>query len=121
MARPKNSPRSHPKAARAEILYPAARGALGTDGDDLFDEAEVEHQTAKTLIAQLATMSPDEDLYDAKVAVLGEYIRHHVKAREGELFPMVEETDLDLEELGARLNARKDVLRREFEEQAVSL
>jgi hemerythrin superfamily protein len=102
-----------------EIFYPAARGALGTDGDDLLDEAEVEHQTAKALIAQLATMSPDEDLYDAKVAVLGEYIRHHVKEEESELFPIVKETDLDLDELGTRLKARRDVLHGEFEEQAV--
>jgi hemerythrin superfamily protein len=103
-----------------EIFYPAARDALGTDGDDLLDEAEVEHETAKALIAQLAAMSPDEDLYDAKVAVLGEYIRHHVKEEESELFPLVKETDLDLEELGTRLKARKDVLHGEFEEQAVS-
>jgi hemerythrin superfamily protein len=102
-----------------EIFYPAARSALGADGDELLDEAEVEHQTAKTLIAQLAAMSPDEDLYDAKVAVLGEYIRHHVKEEESELFPMIEETDLDLEALGSRLKARKDVLHGEFEEQAV--
>jgi hemerythrin superfamily protein len=103
-----------------EIFYPAARDALGADGDDLLDEAEVEHETAKALIAQLAAMSPDEDLYDAKVAVLGEYIRHHVREEESELFPMVKETDLDLEELGFRLKARKDVLHGEFEEQAVS-
>ena len=60
-----------------EIFYPAARDIL--DEQDLVDEAIVEHATAKDLIAQLADMSPDDDLYDAKVKVLSELIEHHVE------------------------------------------
>jgi hemerythrin superfamily protein len=93
--------------AEEEIFYPAAREVLGED-EDLVDEADVEHASAKDLIAQIEAGSPDEDdLYDAKVKVLGEYIDHHVKEEEGEMFPKVRKSDVDLEALGADLAARK--------------
>ena len=95
-----------------EIFYPATR-AEGTE--DLLDEAEVEHGTAKDLIAQIEDMEPDDDLYDAKVTVLGEYIDHHVKEEEGELFPKVKKLGIDLEELGAQMKARKEELLAELE------
>ena len=68
-----------------ELFYPAAREAEVET--DLLDEAEVEHASAKDLIAQIEGMGPDDELYDAKVTVLGEYIDHHVKEEEGEMFP----------------------------------
>ena len=88
-----------------EIFYPPAREATG-DGD-LLDEAVVEHMGAKTLIAEIEAMQPGQPLYDAKVKVLGEQVRHHVEEEEQELFPEVRETDLDLDALGAKLAARK--------------
>lgn len=91
-----------------EIFYPAARAAL--EEQDLLDEAEVEHASAKELIAQIQSMSPDEDLYDAKVTVLGEYIDHHVQEEEGEMFPKVKKAKLDLDGLGDELAARKEEL-----------
>jgi hemerythrin superfamily protein len=91
-----------------EIFYPAAREAM--DEQDLLDEAEVEHASAKDLIAQIRGMSPSDELYDAKVKVLGEYIEHHVQEEEKELFPKVRKADLDLKELGASLEARKHEL-----------
>lgn len=93
-----------------EIFYPAARDALGEDGADLLDEAEVEHAGAKNLIRELKQMSADDDLYDAKVKVLGEQVDHHAKEEEGELFPKVRRTSLDLYELGARMDARRKEL-----------
>ena len=93
-----------------EIFYPAAREALGDD-EDLIDEADVEHATAKDLIAQLEGSTPAEDaLYDAKVKVLGEYIDHHVKEEEGEIFPKAKKAKLDTAELGAEMAARKEEL-----------
>jgi hemerythrin superfamily protein len=92
-----------------EIFYPAAREALQED-EDLLDEAEVEHACAKELIAQIEGSSPDEALYDAKVKVLGEYIQHHVDEEEGELFPKVKKSDMDLDALGQALSARKQEL-----------
>jgi hemerythrin superfamily protein len=95
-----------------EIFYPAAREAM--DEQDLLDEAEVEHASAKDLIAQIRAMAPGDELYDAKVKVLGEYIDHHVQEEEKELFPKVRKADLDLKELGAALEARKQQLMNEM-------
>jgi hemerythrin superfamily protein len=91
-----------------EIFYPAARRSL--DEPDLIDEATVEHATAKDLIAQIQDGSPDEELYDAKVKVLGEYIRHHVKEEEGEMFPKLKKSDIDLAGLGTQMAERKQEL-----------
>lgn len=92
-----------------EIFYPAAREVLGED-EDLVDEADVEHASAKDLIAQIEAGSPEDPLYNAKVKVLGEYIDHHVKEEEGEMFPKVRKTDLDLDALGEEIAARKAAL-----------
>jgi iron-sulfur cluster repair protein YtfE (RIC family) len=89
-----------------EILYPAAREALTSD-EDIVDEAYVEHAGAKTLIAQLKTMTSDQPLFDAKVKVLGEYIDHHVKKEESEFFPKLRRSALGLEALGERIAQRK--------------
>lgn len=92
-----------------ELFYPLAREALGEQAD-LIDEATVEHASAKDLIAQIESSSPDEPLYDAKVTVLGEYIQHHVKEEEGEIFPKIRKTELDLAVLGSEMAERKQVL-----------
>src|SRR4029453_4709286 len=57
-----------------EIFYPAAREALGDDGKDLLDEAKVEHTSLKELIGHIEGSSPEDDLFDAHVKVLGEYV-----------------------------------------------
>jgi hemerythrin-like domain-containing protein len=88
-----------------EIFYPAVREAI--DDDALMDEADVEHATAKELIAQLEAGHPGDDHYDAKVIVLGEYIRHHVKEEQGEIFPKARKAKIDLKDLGFRIQARK--------------
>ncbi len=87
-----------------EIFYPEARRATGDE--DLLDEAVVEHMAAKTLIAEIDAMQPGDDLYDAKVKVLGEQIDHHVEEEEDELFPECRKSDMDLEALGERMAAR---------------
>jgi hypothetical protein len=88
-----------------EIFYPAAYSAL--EQDDLLDEAEVEHASAKDLIAQIEASSPAEPLYDAKVQVLGEYVDHHVQEEERELFPECRDSDMDLKALGEQMRTRK--------------
>ena len=100
-----------------EIFYPAAREA-GVESD-LLDEAEVEHASAKDLIAQIRAMTPDEQLYDAKVKVLGEYIDHHVKEEEEEMFPKCRKSSMDLADLAARLAERKAALMAEASEEIV--
>jgi hemerythrin-like domain-containing protein len=91
-----------------EILYPAARKATGDE--DLLDEALVEHAGAKHLIAEIEAMDVGDDLYDAKIRVLGEQIKHHVKEEEEELFPECESAELDTMALGKKLAARKSEL-----------
>ena len=95
-----------------EILYPEAKEAFGgeEESEDLVNEAEVEHGSAKELIAKIEGMSSDDEHFKATVTVLGEYIKHHVKEEEGELFPQLKKTELDLQDLGARLADRKFAL-----------
>ncbi len=93
--------------AEEEIFYPAVRAA-SKEAEDLVDEATVEHSSAKDLIAQIGEMDPHDELFDAKVKVLGEYINHHVKEEEGEMFPLAKKADLDLQAMGREIEARKD-------------
>src|SRR3954469_6245516 len=97
-----------------EIFYPEERGEIE---DDMLDEAYVEHDGAKKLIAEIEGMKPSEDYYDAKVKVLGEYIKHHVKEEEqpGGIFAQAKKGDEDLEAMGQRLKARKEELTAELQ------
>jgi hypothetical protein len=99
-----------------ELFYPAARDAI--EDEDLMNEAQVEHETAKMLIEQLENMGADDPNFHATFTVLGEYVMHHVKEEESEMFPQVKKSDLDLEELGTRMRARMQELRGEIEEEA---
>jgi len=97
-----------------ELFYPALRRSEH-DAEDLVDEAAVEHQTVKALVGELQGATPDEELFDAKVKVLSEYVKHHVKEEEGEMFPLARKADIDLEALGTELLARKEALAAEPE------
>jgi hemerythrin superfamily protein len=101
-------------ALEEEIFYPAAR--VAAIDASVLDEAEVEHASAKDLIAQIRDVEPDAPLYDAKVRVLGEYIDHHVGEEERELFPKCRASAMDLNDLGIRIAARKDELMGEMAE-----
>ena len=91
-----------------EILYPAAKEAFAEkEDDDMVYEAEVEHATAKDLIAKIEAMTPEDESFKATVKVLSEYIKHHVKEEESELFPELKKTELDLKEMGGQLMDRK--------------
>ncbi|WP_395059015.1 hemerythrin domain-containing protein [Polaromonas sp.] len=91
-----------------QIFYPAAREAI--HDDDLLNEAEVEHASAKDLIAQISGMDADEELFDAKVIVLGEYIDHHVEEERTEMFPKARKSDMDLKGMVADLKTLKEEL-----------
>ena len=91
-----------------EIFYPAVREA-GKEFEDIIDEAVVEHASAKELISQILAEDTEEDLFDAKVKVLQEQIEHHVEEEEKEMFPKVRKAKLDLEALGAEMQARKEL------------
>ena len=91
-----------------EIFYPAVKAAL--KDKLLVPEATVEHAGVKDLIAQLEGVEPDGEMYDAKVKVLSEYVKHHVKEEQNEMFPKAKASSLDMAELGALMAARKDAL-----------
>ena len=91
-----------------EIFYPAVKAAL--KDKVLVPEAAVEHAGVKALISQLEGLEPDGEMYDAKVKVLAEYVTHHVKEEQTEMFPKAKASSLDLVGLGASMAARKQEL-----------
>ena len=91
-----------------EIFYPAVKQAL--KDKELVPEAVVEQATMKELIAQVEGIEPDGEMYDAKIKVLSEYVKHHVKEEHTEMFPKARATRLDMIALGARMAARKKEL-----------
>jgi hemerythrin superfamily protein len=94
-----------------EIFYPAFLAA--TEDKEIHHEAEVEHDGAKKLITAIESMDPSDEYFDARVKVLAEMIKHHVKEEEkpGGMFAEARKSDMDLDELGTRLKARKDQLK----------
>lgn len=91
-----------------EIFYPAVKRAL--KDKELVPEATVEHATLKDLIAQVEGVEPDGEMFDAKIKVMSEYVKHHVKEEQNEMFPKAKNTKLDMFELGAQLLERKTEL-----------
>jgi len=91
-----------------EIFYPAVKKAL--KDKELVPEAIVEQATMKDLIAQVEGKEPDGEMFDAKIKVLSEYVKHHVKEEHTEMFPKAKGTKLDMVELGGRIAERKKVL-----------
>src|SRR5262245_36941324 len=69
-----------------ELFYPALRAAIDEEDAESLDEATVEHQSVKDLVAQLQDAEPADELVDAKVKVLSEYVKHHVQEEEDEIF-----------------------------------
>ena len=98
-----------------EIFYPALEGKIE---EDTLSEAYVEHDGAKVLINDIMAGGPDDAFYDAKVKVLGEEIKHHVKEEEAPsegMFSQARDTDVDLVALRDRLLARKEELMAQVE------
>ena len=91
-----------------EIFYPAVKAAL--KDKEMVPEATVEHATLKELMAQVEGKEPDGEMFDAKIKVMSEYVKHHVKEEETEMFPKARKTRLDMKALGARMAARKEEL-----------
>jgi len=101
-----------------EVFYPAVKGVVD---DDLYEEALVEHDGAKVLIAEILEGSAGDDYYDAKVKVLSEMIKHHVKEEEQRdgMFAQAKKGDIDLDAIGAALAARKQEVIAKFAREGV--
>jgi hemerythrin superfamily protein len=97
-----------------EIFYPAAREAVSSDDEDLLDEAEVEHGSITDLVTAVEEHE-DDALFDAQIKVMSEWVKHHVKEEETELFPKLLKTDMDMKEIGAAMATRKEELMEEYD------
>lgn len=96
-------------ALEEEIFYPAFKAAM--KDKELVPEAQVEHQSVKDLIAQVQDQEPGGEDYDAKVKVMGEFVKHHVKEEQNEMFPKAKKSaKLDLMELGRQMAERRQQL-----------
>lgn len=91
-----------------EIFYPKVKAAL--KDKELIPEATVEHASLKDLIAQIEANADDDEMFEAKVKVLSEYVKHHVKEEQNEIFPKAKASKLDLVALGEELAQRKEEL-----------
>lgn len=91
-----------------EIFYPAVKKAL--KDTELVPEALVEHATLKDLIAQVKDVEPDGEMFDAKIKVMSEYVKHHVKEEENEMFVKAKASKLDMTALGKEMASRKEEL-----------
>lgn len=101
-----------------EIFYPAVRAKADDDDaaiQDLLNEAEVEHETVDDLVAKLQELEPDDAMYAAYFNVLAKLVKQHVSEEEDDLFPAVRAMDLDLQQLGEDMHARREELFAEME------
>lgn len=96
-------------AIEEEIFYPEVRKGV-KDSKGMLNEAKVEHDSAKELIKQIKKMEASEELFDAKVTVLAEYVKHHIKEEEDEMFPLMKKADVDLVSVGEQMEKRKKEL-----------
>jgi hemerythrin superfamily protein len=101
-----------------ELLYPAAKEALGEDDKDDVNEAYVEHFLVKTLIEKFTTLKAGDEGFDATFKVLTESVNHHVEEEESELFPELRKTKIDFMQLGAKIAARHEELQARITEVA---
>jgi hypothetical protein len=88
-----------------EEIYPAVKAAL--KDKELVPEATVEHASVKDLIAQVKGVLPEGEMFDAKIKVMSEFVKHHVKEEQTEMAPQAKKTKLDMVSLGAQMAARK--------------
>jgi iron-sulfur cluster repair protein YtfE (RIC family) len=91
-----------------ELFYPALAAAARDDDQDLVLEAQVEHNSAKQLIAQLEQMSPQDDSYQATFKVLGEYVNHHIQEEEKQMFPAAKKAKVDVKAIGQEILQQKE-------------
>jgi len=101
-----------------ELFYPAAQRALDVEDRDLVSEAKVEHMSLKRLIGDISGSSPSDEMFEARMTVLKEYVQHHVHEEEHELMPQVKKANIDLDSLGSRLMERKQQLMQQYRQYA---
>lgn len=102
-----------------EIFYPAVRALADHELEEMLNEADVEHESVDALVHKLANSKLDDEMYKANFTVVMEYVKHHVKEEEKEMFPKVRKLRrLDLKALGEQMRARQEELMGEFIKEA---
>jgi len=102
-----------------ELFYPAVRALADHELEEMLNEAKVEHGSVDELVHKLANQKLDDEMYKAHFTVVMEYVKHHVKEEEKEMFPKVRKLKrLDLKALGERMRARQEELMGEFIKEA---
>jgi hypothetical protein len=99
-------------AIEEELFYPAVRDAI--DEPDLVAEAEIEHKSISTLVEYIELLPPDDLKYRASFRVLGDYVVHHVREEETEMFPQLVQAAIDWDALAQAMVARRAELCDEF-------
>jgi hemerythrin superfamily protein len=94
-----------------EIFYPAVKKHVGEE--EMLAEARQEHQQAKEIMAELKEMDADDDQLEEKFSELVEGVKHHVEEEEGEMLPKVEESEMDLTDIGEQMTERRNELLRQ--------
>jgi hemerythrin superfamily protein len=91
-----------------EIFYPAVRKHVGEE--ELLEEAKQEHEQAKEIMRELKKMSPEDGQFEEKFSELVEGVKHHAEEEEGEMLPKVEDSDMDLTDIGEQMTERREEL-----------
>ena len=99
-----------------EIFYPAVKKHIGEE--DMLQEAKQEHQEAKNIMAELKKMNAEDEQFEEKFSELVEGVKHHVEEEEGEMLPKVEESDMDLADIGEQMAERKEELLEQTQSQS---
>jgi hypothetical protein len=99
------------EAIEEEIFYPALKDHPKTK--DLALEGYEEHHVVDMVMAEIEGVEPSDETWMAKFTVMKENLEHHIEEEEGEMFDQAEKVfdDDELEELGDRMQARKEELK----------
>ena len=98
-----------------EVFYPAVRKVAGEEEEALLDEAEVEHRSVDQLLRMIRSRTLPQKKREANFVVLMEYVRHHVKEEEQEMFPKLRKLKrLNLKKLGAQMIERRLALQKKL-------
>ena len=97
-----------------EIFYPELKAH--PKAKDIVLEGFEEHHVVDVLMGELESLDVSDETWGAKAIVMKENIEHHIEEEEGEMFKIarrVFEAE-ELEELGSRMEARKESAQREL-------
>jgi hemerythrin superfamily protein len=95
-----------------QMFYPAVRGLETQKAEAMVLEAFEEHHVVKLVLAELPTVNPDDERFEAKMTVLSELVLHHADEEEKDMFRLAQKLGKDeLESLGEQMEQRFEAVR----------